>query len=120
MQWILTKPVIFPEYLESKTIDFISKLLQRDPKKRLGCGVTGAREAKLHPFVKNTNWTEMSVKKIKSPFKISVKGDDDTSYFSSTFTGMSIEEELKAAAGGGTDSSGQFDNWSHTAPTINL
>lgn len=35
--------------------DVISKLLERDPKKRLGC-VAGAEDIKNHPFYRDINW----------------------------------------------------------------
>jgi hypothetical protein len=41
MQWIMHKQLTFPDGIDGKTIDFISKLLNRDARQRLGCGLTG-------------------------------------------------------------------------------
>ena len=46
--------------------DFINKLLQRRPVKRLG--YTGIRELKNHIWMKDINWDLLKNKKIKSPF----------------------------------------------------
>ena len=46
--------------------DFINKLLQRKPIKRLGYG--GIRELKNHIWMKDINWDLLKNKKIKSPF----------------------------------------------------
>ena len=46
--------------------DFINKLLQRKPIKRLGYG--GIRELKNHIWLKDINWDLLKNKKIKSPF----------------------------------------------------
>ena len=46
--------------------DFINKLLQRRPVKRLG--YTGIRELKNHSWLKDVNWDLLKNKKIKSPF----------------------------------------------------
>ena len=46
--------------------DFINKLLQRRPAKRLG--YTGIRELKNHIWMKDINWDLLKNKKIKSPF----------------------------------------------------
>ena len=104
------------------------QLLSRDPAARLGCGATGAREVKVHTFLKGTNWTDLAVKKVRSPFKLSVKSDTDTSYFSSEFTKMSLADELRefttasesVASSSPTDGGSDFSDWSHTTPTANL
>jgi serine/threonine protein kinase len=41
MQWIMHKQLTFPDGIDGKTVDFISKLLNRDARQRLGCGLTG-------------------------------------------------------------------------------
>ena len=46
--------------------DFINKLLQRKPIKRLG--YTGVRELKNHVWMKDINWDLLKKKKIKSPY----------------------------------------------------
>ena len=46
--------------------DFINKLLQRRPIKRLG--YNGIRELKNHPWIKDINWELLKNKKIKSPY----------------------------------------------------
>ena len=46
--------------------DFINKLLQRKPIKRLG--YAGIRELKNHVWLKDINWDLLKNKKIKSPF----------------------------------------------------
>lgn len=46
-----TQPPI-PQYLSSDVADFISKLLVKDPRQRLGGGEADAEELKQHPFFK--------------------------------------------------------------------
>lgn len=48
--------------------DFISKLLVKDPRKRLGGGEDGAEELKRHPFLNGMNWSDLEQKKISAPF----------------------------------------------------
>jgi len=82
----------------------------------------------VHTFLKGTNWTDLAVKKVRSPFKLSVKSDTDTSYFSSEFTKMSLADELRefttasesVASSSPTDGGSDFSDWSHTTPTANL
>lgn len=49
--------------------DFISQLLVKDPRKRLGGGDEDAAELKRHPFFKNLDWEKLARKEIPAPFK---------------------------------------------------
>lgn len=49
--------------------DFISKLLVKDPRKRLGGGEGDAKELKRHPFFRNLDWNKLVRKEIPAPFK---------------------------------------------------
>lgn len=53
--------------------DFISKLLVKDPRKRLGGGEGDATELKKHPFFKELDWTKLGQKQIPAPFKPIIK-----------------------------------------------
>jgi serine/threonine protein kinase len=114
MQWILHKPLVFPEGLSNITTDFITRLLNRDPRQRLGCGITGAREVKFHPFLKQTNWADLAVKRIKSPLRITLSDETDTSYFSSEFTRMSLLEELAPPVSAEKSEDSRFTDWAHS------
>ncbi|XP_039278772.1 ribosomal protein S6 kinase alpha-5 [Nilaparvata lugens] len=54
-----TNPPI-PEDLSPDVADFISRLLVKDPRKRLGGGERDAAELKEHPFFKGTNCNSLS------------------------------------------------------------
>lgn len=49
--------------------DFISKLLVKDPRKRLGGGEEDAKELKRHAFFKDLDWDKLERKEIPAPFK---------------------------------------------------
>ena len=49
-----------------EAFDFLSWMLERDPKKRLGAG--GIEEIKDHPFFKGINWKKLYNKEVKPPF----------------------------------------------------
>lgn len=48
--------------------DFISKLLVKNPRKRLGGGEGDARELKRHSFFKTLDWNKLARKEIPAPF----------------------------------------------------
>ncbi|XP_018323362.1 ribosomal protein S6 kinase alpha-5 isoform X2 [Agrilus planipennis] len=82
-----TTPPI-PDSLGKDVADFISKLLVKDPKKRLGGGERDADELKRHPFFRSLDWDSLAKKKIPSPFKPIIKCELDVSNFSEEFTQM--------------------------------
>ena len=55
-----------PDDWSEKSMDFINKLLQRKPVKRLG--YNGVEEIKNHPWMKDIDWDLLFTKKIKAPF----------------------------------------------------
>lgn len=65
--------LIFVSALGKDVADFISKLLVKDPRKRLGGGEDDAKELKSHAFFKNLDWTKLARKEIPAPFRPIIK-----------------------------------------------
>lgn len=55
-----------PEVFSPAAFDFLEKLLERDPTKRLGAG--GIEEIKNHIFFKSVNWKRAYSRKLKPPY----------------------------------------------------
>ncbi|XP_017770517.1 PREDICTED: ribosomal protein S6 kinase alpha-5-like [Nicrophorus vespilloides] len=75
-----------PESLSKYAADFISKLLVKDPKKRLGGGEEDAKELKEHAFFRKIDWKALSRKEIPAPFVPVIRTELDVSNFSEEFT----------------------------------
>ena len=56
-----------PYGVSPNAIDLIVKLLDRNPKKRLGAGPGDAEELKTHPFFATINWEDVLQKKLDMP-----------------------------------------------------
>lgn len=54
-----------PAYFSEEAKDLLSKLLVRNPSKRLGC--QGSEEIKKHPFFQSVNWEDMLLLKERPP-----------------------------------------------------
>lgn len=68
---ILSDPLRFPENMGSEARDLLTKLLDRDPAKRLG--VKGAQDIRGHPFFsRHIDFKKLWQKKIQPPFKPAV------------------------------------------------
>ncbi|CAI2368902.1 unnamed protein product [Moneuplotes crassus] len=90
---VKSKDEIFKQVLNNKlkidrnlspfTEDFLKKLLNKDPAKRLGAN--GIEEILNHPFLETINFKDLSIKKMKSPYVPKVKSEDCTKYISGTW-----------------------------------
>lgn len=61
--------------ISSDAKDFISGLLQKDPKERLG-SKNDIDEIKKHPWLKDIDWNELYNRKMQPPLKPKISAED--------------------------------------------
>ena len=86
---ILNKPLKFPSQfsLSPEVKSLLTKLLERDPSKRLGClPVRGAFDIQEHPFFHEIEWAKLLEREMKPPFRPRVSSDTDIRNFDKEFT----------------------------------
>lgn len=86
-------PLSQPSYLSDEVWDFITRLLVKDPRRRLGGGPRDAKDLKEHPFfttVPGFTWEALEKKRIKPPIVPKIAHELDTSNFSDEFTKTDI------------------------------
>ena len=90
-EMIQKNEVKFPKRinLSEEAKDIIKKLLEKNPKKRLGAK-KGIQEIKAHPFFANVNFDAILNKKEKPPFVPELNDKNDLQYFDSEFTSEDI------------------------------
>ncbi|XP_021934196.1 ribosomal protein S6 kinase alpha-5-like isoform X2 [Zootermopsis nevadensis] len=71
---ILTQNPEMPKEFSAEVADFITRLLAKEPQKRLGAGKTGVKVIKRHPFFKNINWADMTQKAVIPPYQPPLEG----------------------------------------------
>ena len=88
---IQNSAVKFPKRinLSDDAKDIIQKLLEKNPKKRLGAQ-KGIEEIKSHPFFAKINFTDIENKKVKAPFIPEIENDTDVSNFDEEFTNEEV------------------------------
>ena len=69
------------------------KLLNPNPKKRLGYGDNGIENIKKHFYFNNVNWEDYRNKKINTPFIPKLKNEFDLSNFDKQFTLEDVFED---------------------------
>jgi len=80
-QNIIKKKVLFPKKISSSAKDLILRLLEKDPKARLGCTKLGIDEIKRHKWFSNIKWDKVANRTIKPPIEVQVTSENDLKYF---------------------------------------
>ena len=75
--------------LREEAKDVIRKLLEKNPKKRLG-SQSGIEEIKSHPFFASIDFNLVEQKKMKAPFVPELANDTDVQYFDEEFTNEEV------------------------------
>ncbi|TYZ63313.1 hypothetical protein PybrP1_005945 [[Pythium] brassicae (nom. inval.)] len=65
---ILNKPLAFPGFVSEPARDLVSRLLQRDPRQRLGSR-GGSVEVKRHAFFRDVDWQLMTFREVLPPIQ---------------------------------------------------
>ncbi|KAK2582151.1 hypothetical protein KPH14_004511 [Odynerus spinipes] len=113
-----TEPPI-PSHLNPTVRNFISRLLVKDPRQRLGGGPRDAKELKEHPFFRKApppfSWEALEKRQITPPFVPRIAHELDTSNFSDEFTKM-VAADSPAVVPPNHDKI--FRGYSYVAPSI--
>jgi serine/threonine protein kinase len=64
-EMILNSKVPFPEEMDPVAVDFIGRLLDKNPETRLGSGVDDVEELKKHPYFTNIDWDRVYKKEYR-------------------------------------------------------
>lgn len=113
-----TEPPI-PSHLNPTVRNFITRLLVKDPRQRLGGGPRDAKELKEHAFFKKApppfSWEALENRTITPPFVPRITHELDTSNFSDEFTKM-VAADSPAVVPPNYDK--VFRGYSYVAPSI--
>eukprot|EP00794_Sanderia_malayensis_P015897 gene15897-17497_t len=83
---IVNDEVRYPRFLSNEAIALMRRLLRKKPDRRLGSSPRDAEDIKKQPFFRDLKWDDLLSRKIKPPFKPSVKHAEDVSNFDEEFT----------------------------------
>lgn len=85
---ILKSPITLPPFVSLEVGDFINKLLQRNPLKRL-CEPS---KIMAHPWFKSIDWKKLEAKQIPPPFVPQVSNSQDISNIDESFLSQNVDE----------------------------
>ena len=86
--------------------DLITKLLNKDPKKRLGFGKNGVEELKSHPYFNDINWEDLQNLKVSPPFIPELRDSLDLKYIDKIAT-----DNIQNNNNDLNDNGGEVDNY---------
>jgi len=98
--------------------DLIARLLDRDPKRRLG--VNGAAEIKAHNFFHSIDWRKLLDRKYEPTFKPNVTDARDTANFDDEFTSEPPADTHITDSILSQTVQEQFAGWSYNRPVAGL
>ena len=81
-------------YFGPEVSDLLKKLLEKNPKNRIGCHDGDADELRAHPWFSDINWEKVGTMTHEAIFKPKVKGKEDVSCIDKLFTKEGLQETL--------------------------
>lgn len=90
-QILYDEPKLDYSFLGDDARDICSKLLDKDPRKRLGAN--DVDEIIQHRWFQGMDWRAMKNKTVQSPYCPQLDSEIDTKYFSEEFTQMGVSPE---------------------------
>lgn len=114
-QKILKAPIDFKADMPESVVDLLSKLLERDPIKRLG-SVKGANEIKCHPFFSVIDWDKLIKRQYVPEFRPEVSSLNDTSNFDAEFTTELPQDSISTPCNLSKTMQQQFAGFTFKAP----
>ena len=112
---ILKSQPPMPRFFSKHAKDFILKLLNKTPSKRLGA--SGAHEVKSHPFFEGIKWDDLLRKRVPAPFKPNLCNELDTTNFADEFT-KQVPADSPALVPSSLNGENLFRGYSYVAPSI--
>ncbi|XAR50116.1 Non-specific serine/threonine protein kinase [Bertholletia excelsa] len=109
---IINEKVKLPPRLSSEVHSLLKGLLQKDPSRRLGSGLTGADEIKSHKWFRSMNWKKLEARELQPKFKPDVSGKDCTANFDKCWTAMPPDDSPAATPTAGE----HFQGYTYVAP----
>lgn len=80
-QNIKTGELKLEDWLSENAKDLLTRLLVKDPNKRLGSGKDGVEDIKNHPWFAGISWDDIYNKTQKPPYKPQLDSEDDVKHF---------------------------------------
>lgn len=93
---ILNARLVFPEFVSFNARDLLTRLLDRDPRTRLGSSSRDAEDVEAAPFFSGIDWSLLNAKGYTPPFNPNVSSKKDLRHIDPEFVNKPIPQSVKA------------------------
>ena len=88
---IVSQKLSLPFYLSADAKDLLTRLLRKDPKKRLGANMPKDLQIiKAHRFFRNINWKKLEARELEPPIQPLITDPELAENFSNEFTDLAL------------------------------
>lgn len=95
---ILTQKLVLPYFLSNDAKDLLTRLLRKEPKKRLGSHMPKDLEIiKGHRFFRNINWKKLAAREVEPPIQPMITDPELAENFDPEFTELSLSPRTSIA-----------------------
>lgn len=85
---ILSDEPLYPVHMPGESVTILQRLLDEEPKRRLGCGPEGSQDVMNHPYFQNVSWEDIYHKRVEPPFLPTMDSSTDLSNFDQELTSV--------------------------------
>ncbi|PHH90804.1 hypothetical protein CDD83_2603 [Cordyceps sp. RAO-2017] len=107
---IVRQKLVLPYFLSADAKDLLTRLMRKDPNKRLGSVMPRDLVAlKRHRFFRKIDWRRLEARELEPPIQPMITDPELAENFAPEFTELSLSPATAAAAGGGASGSHKDD-----------
>lgn len=110
---IVKAKLVLPYFLSPDAKDLLTRLLRKEPKKRLGaCMPKDMQSIKGHRFFRKIQWERLERREVEPPIKPLITDPELAENFSTEFTGLSVSPVVGGPLSGSTSEHDPFGGFS--------
>ena len=114
---VFEEKINFKENMNPLIIDLINRLLEINPKKRIGYGEIDAKQIKEHKYFSDVDWNKYMNKEIEPPFIPGFEGEQDLKYFDKMFTDEPVNSN-RTTIMSRSNATSEYNGFTYTAQSV--
>ena len=114
---VFEEKINFKENMNPLIIDLINRLLEINPKKRIGYGENDAKQIKEHKYFSDVDWNKYMNKEIEPPFIPGFEGEQDLKYFDKMFTDEPVNSN-RTTIMSRSNATSEYNGFTYTAQSV--
>ena len=114
---VFEEKINFKENMNPLIIDLINRLLEINPKKRIGYGENDSKQIKEHKYFSDVDWNKYMNKEIEPPFIPGFEGERDLKYFDKMFTDEPVNSN-RTTIMSRSNATSEYNGFTYTAQSV--